>query len=137
MELTDKLTAIADAIRGKTGGTEKLTMDQMVEEIDGISAGGPLQAKTVCPNHLEQVIAPDEGYYGLDVVTVYGDENLTAENIKYGVKIFGVEGCCVGNGTAFASVARGMLPTVYKGTATSVVSSVNGFETSATGVVSE
>ena len=40
MALTDKLKAIADAIRGKTGGTESLTLDQMVTEIAGIEAGG-------------------------------------------------------------------------------------------------
>lgn len=40
MALTDKLTAIADAIRGKTGGTEELTLDRMAVEIAGISGGG-------------------------------------------------------------------------------------------------
>ena len=40
MALTDKLTAIADAIRGKTGGTEALTLDQMPTEIAGIETGG-------------------------------------------------------------------------------------------------
>ena len=40
MALTDKLTAIADAIRGKTGGTDGLTLDQMATEIAGIEAGG-------------------------------------------------------------------------------------------------
>lgn len=34
MALIDKLTALADAIRSKTGKTEKLTLDQMVEEIN-------------------------------------------------------------------------------------------------------
>lgn len=29
MALTDKLTAVADAIRAKTGGTEAMTLDQM------------------------------------------------------------------------------------------------------------
>lgn len=40
MALTDKLVAIADAIRGKTGGAEPLTLDQMATEIAGIQAGG-------------------------------------------------------------------------------------------------
>ena len=40
MALTDKLTAIANAIRGKTGSTEKLTLDNMATAIDGIEAGG-------------------------------------------------------------------------------------------------
>lgn len=40
MALTDKLTAIADAIRSKTGGTDKLTLDQMPTEIAGLETGG-------------------------------------------------------------------------------------------------
>ncbi len=40
MALTDKLTAIADAIRTKTGKTGELTLDQMVTEITGIQGGG-------------------------------------------------------------------------------------------------
>ena len=40
MALTDKLTAIADAIRGKTGKTDGLTLDQMPAEIEGIQGGG-------------------------------------------------------------------------------------------------
>lgn len=40
MALTEKLTAIADAIRGKTGKTEEMTLDQMATEIAGITGGG-------------------------------------------------------------------------------------------------
>lgn len=40
MALTNKLTAIADAIRGKTGKTEEMTLDQMATEIAGIVTGG-------------------------------------------------------------------------------------------------
>lgn len=40
MALTDKLKAIANAIRGKTGGTEELTLDQMATAIEGIEVGG-------------------------------------------------------------------------------------------------
>lgn len=40
MALTDKLTAIANAIRGKTGKTESLTLEQMAAEIAGIEGGG-------------------------------------------------------------------------------------------------
>ena len=39
MALTDKLTAIGDAIRTKTGGTNLLTLDQMATEIANISGG--------------------------------------------------------------------------------------------------
>ncbi len=40
MALTDKLTAIADAIRGKTGGTGKLTLAEMPLAIANIESGG-------------------------------------------------------------------------------------------------
>ena len=40
MALTEKLRAIGDAIRGKTGKTAEMTLDQMVAEIAGIEAGG-------------------------------------------------------------------------------------------------
>lgn len=40
MALTNKLTAIADAIRGKTGKTDPLTLDGMATAIAGIQAGG-------------------------------------------------------------------------------------------------
>ncbi len=42
MALIDKLKAIADAVREKTGGTDALTLEQMVTEIEGIEAGGGL-----------------------------------------------------------------------------------------------
>lgn len=40
MALTDKLTAIADAIRAKTGKSDTMTLDGMVTEIASISGGG-------------------------------------------------------------------------------------------------
>lgn len=39
-KLTEKLTAIADAIRAKTGNSEKMTLDQMPVEIGNIQTGG-------------------------------------------------------------------------------------------------
>ena len=40
MALTNKLSAIGDAIREKTGKADKLSLDQMVTEIAGIETGG-------------------------------------------------------------------------------------------------
>ena len=40
MALTDKLTAIADAIRSKTGSTDPLTLDGMVTAVERIQGGG-------------------------------------------------------------------------------------------------
>lgn len=39
MALTDKLTAIANAIRAKTGKTGSMTLDEMVIEINSIVVG--------------------------------------------------------------------------------------------------
>lgn len=40
MALTDKLTAIADAIRAKTGKSTSMTLDEMPTEISSITTGG-------------------------------------------------------------------------------------------------
>ena len=39
MSVAEKMTAIADAIRGKTGKTDKLSLDEMATEINEISSG--------------------------------------------------------------------------------------------------
>ena len=41
MALINKLSAIGDAIRAKTGGTQKLTLDQMPDAINSITSGSP------------------------------------------------------------------------------------------------
>jgi len=38
MSVNEKMTAIADAIREKTGGTETLTLDEMAQAIRSITA---------------------------------------------------------------------------------------------------
>lgn len=50
------------------------------------------QNKTVTPNASQQIITADSGYTGLESVTVNGDEDLVASNIKKNVSIFGVTG---------------------------------------------
>lgn len=63
MALTDKLTAIADAIRGKTGKADALTLEQMVTEIAGIEVGGGSGGAVVKG---EFMVVEDITYYNLD-----------------------------------------------------------------------
>ena len=55
------------------------------------------QEKTVTPTAAGVVVTPDSGKL-LSKVTVDGDENLAAGNIKSGVSIFGVTGTFAGTG---------------------------------------
>lgn len=57
----------------------------------GVSSG-TYQAKTVTPSASQQVVSPDAEYDALSSVTVNGDADLTAGNIKNDVTIFDVTG---------------------------------------------
>lgn len=62
------------------------------------SSSPKLQTKTVTPSASTQTVKPDSGYDGLSQVTVNGNSNLVAGNIKSGVSIFGVTGTYTGSG---------------------------------------
>ena len=61
----------------------------------------PTEEKTITPSALSQEITPTENKF-LSKVTVSGDADLTAENIKSGVTIFGVEGSYTSDANAMA-----------------------------------
>lgn len=94
-KLDGALTATADAIRSKTGETAKVVWDAdkgFADVVTDIKVNPTLQAKTATPSATEQVVTADSGYDGLSQVTVDGDANLIASNIRSGKTIFGVSG---------------------------------------------
>lgn len=150
MSVNEKMTALADEIRTLSGGTEKIGLDAMTNNIkaanaeivsqenliiqitnalEGKSMDGSVEqatpvikissnglitatagsksatkqlafqpAKTITPSTTDQ-IAVSSGYYTGGDITILGDSNLIADNIKSGISIFGIEGTAnVGNG---------------------------------------
>lgn len=79
MALTDKLTAIGNAIRDKTGSTEKMTLDEMPTAINSITTGGGEGGGYDIPDEAF-VLSGSKMYYN------YGD-NMSWFLEQYGNKI--------------------------------------------------
>ena len=88
------LTQIGEAIRSKNGSSDTYTPAEMAPAIAAISGGSApiLQNKTITPSANQQIITADNGYDGLESVTINGDADLISSNILSGVNIFGVVG---------------------------------------------
>lgn len=78
MALTNKLSAIGNAIREKTGGTDLLTLDQMPTEISNIQGGGVVEELTITSNGTYNPPAGIDGYAPV-VVNVPQDGGPPAE----------------------------------------------------------
>ena len=86
IDSTGKITATATQTAGYVAAGSKSATKQLAFQ----------PAKTITPTTASQ-IAVSSGYYTGGNVTVVGDSNLIAENIKSGVSIFGVSGTYAGS----------------------------------------
>ena len=85
MALTDKLTAIGDAIREKTGKNDLLALDQMPDEIRNISSGGGTGIEPI-------VLTGDQpyacaGYLGGEYIKKFGD-TISVVDLTSGSQFF-------------------------------------------------
>ena len=87
MSLKTILNALGDAVRSLSGGTNALTLEQMIAALNAITRKS---AATYTPGTADQTIAA--GQYLSGAQTIKGDANLLAENIAEGVSIFDVAG---------------------------------------------
>ena len=84
MALTDKLTAIADAIRAKDGTTGTMTLDQMPEKITALSSKVSVEWHQ-CPELVRNYLANvtyDPNDYSTSQIANYAPANAVVSNYK-------------------------------------------------------
>lgn len=75
----DKMTALADVIRGKSGATGKLSLDGMTSAVESIVAGGGGALTSVVDNSVTSLSASDlDGIEEIRSYAFYGCSNLTS-----------------------------------------------------------
>ena len=107
-------------------GSSTLTPDNVrsgvkIFDVTGsLSPALPGEPRYVTPKATQQTISPNPGK-SISSVTVYGDADLTAANVKKGVNIFGV------TGTMEGKLPTQTKPPVVPGTADKTVSADSGY----------
>lgn len=93
------LTGIADAIRAKTGGTEAITIDQMISEIASLSASASITASgEIFPTEdITSTITIEHGLGTMPGVCIAYAENpyTNGQSIVGGVEIVRPYGCII------------------------------------------
>ena len=85
MALTNKLTAIGDAIREKTGGASLLTLDEMPAQIRSIEGGGGgFNDEIILHGNMDYCFANDR----FDVILDKYSDNITTDNITSASHMF-------------------------------------------------
>lgn len=102
------VTQATPSISVSSGGLITASATQSTGYVTGGSKSGTKQlstqsAKTVTPTTSNQT-AVSSGIYTTGAITVKGDSNLIASNIKSGVSIFGVTGTYEGSGGSTSNV---------------------------------
>lgn len=123
---------------GRKNGIGAANLDELPAAIDAIPSKEPvLQVKGISPTGKALEVTPDEGFDGLSVVYVAGDEYLVPEFITKNVTIYGVMGTYEGGRKILDIIIHENADTftfAYEGGTTtgSVVFAVDGLPTSLT-----
>lgn len=97
----DAFVDIKDALETKTGQSlDNVVVEQYDTIIANINPQPSLQTKSLTPDFSNGnvVVEPDQGYDGIDEVTITKDVDLVASNIKKNVDLFGIVGSYEGSG---------------------------------------
>lgn len=99
-------TKQAKTVSASTSSNVEVTADAGYYGLSKVTVNQfKVQSKTVTPGKDAKVILPDSGYSALSNVSLNGDDDLVAGNIKSGVSIFGVTGTYSGGSASVTDIS--------------------------------